>query len=43
MKSEPDYGQPPPRLHWLSIDAIKKTFEHTTQLTHMPMNTILKK
>jgi hypothetical protein len=27
----------------LSIDAIKKTFEHTTQLACMPMSTILKK
>jgi hypothetical protein len=35
MTSEP--------LGWLSIDAIKKTFEHTTQLTRMPMSTILKK
>jgi hypothetical protein len=43
MTSEPDYGQLCPRLGWLSIDAIKKTFEHTTQLTRMPMSTILKK
>jgi hypothetical protein len=43
MKSEPDYGQPPPHLHWLSIDAIKTMFECTTQLAHMPMTTILKK
>jgi hypothetical protein len=27
----------------LSIDAIKKTFKYTTQLTCMPMSTILKK
>jgi hypothetical protein len=27
----------------LSIDAIKKMFKHTTQLTRMPMSTILKK
>jgi hypothetical protein len=27
----------------LSIDAIKKTFEHTTQLARMPMSTTLKK
>jgi hypothetical protein len=40
---EPDYGQLRPRLSWLSIDAIKKTFEHTTQLACMPMSTILKK
>jgi hypothetical protein len=34
ITSEPDYGH---------IDAIKKTFEHTTQLARMPMSTILKK
>jgi hypothetical protein len=27
----------------LPVDAIKKTFEHTTQLARMPMSTILKK
>jgi hypothetical protein len=43
MTSEPDYGQLRPRLGWLPIDAIKKMFKHTTQLTHMPMSTILKK
>jgi hypothetical protein len=44
MTSEPDYGQLRPRLGWLSIDAIKKTFERTTQLGRMPiMSTILKK
>jgi hypothetical protein len=43
MTSEPDYGQLRPRLSWLPIDAIKKTFEHTTQLTCMPMSTKLKK
>jgi hypothetical protein len=43
MTSEPDYGQLRPCLSWLSIDAIKKTFEHTTQLARMPMSTILKK
>jgi hypothetical protein len=43
MTLEPDYGQPRPRLGWLPIDAIKKTFEHTTQLARMPMSTILKK
>jgi hypothetical protein len=43
MTSEPDYGQLCPHLGWLSIDAIKKTFEHTTQLARMPMSTILKK
>jgi hypothetical protein len=43
MSSEPDYGQLCPRLGWLPVDAIKKTFEHTTQLTCMPMSTILKK
>jgi hypothetical protein len=43
MTSEPDYGQLHPHLSWLSIDAIKKMFEHTTQLAHMPMSTILKK
>jgi hypothetical protein len=43
MTSEPDYGQLCPHLGWLSIDAIKKTFEHTTQLACMPMSTILKK
>jgi hypothetical protein len=43
MTSEPDYGQLRPRLGWLPIDAIKKTFECTTQLTRMPMSTILKK
>ena len=32
-----------PRLSWLPVDAIKKTFEHTTQLARMPMSTILKK
>jgi len=41
--SEPDYGQLRPRLGWLSIDAIKKTFENTTQLARMPMSTILRK
>jgi hypothetical protein len=40
---EPDYGQLRPRLSWLSINAIKKMFEHTTQLARMPMSTILKK
>jgi hypothetical protein len=30
MTSEPDYGQLRPRLGWLPVDAIKKTFEHTT-------------
>jgi hypothetical protein len=43
MTSEPDYGQLCPRLGWLPIDAMKKTFEHTTQLARMPMSTILKK
>jgi hypothetical protein len=43
MTSEPDYGQLRPRLGWLPVDAIKKTFERTTQLAHMPMSTILKK
>jgi hypothetical protein len=43
MTSEPDYGQLRPRLGWLLVDAIKKTFEHTTQLARMPMSTILKK
>jgi hypothetical protein len=43
MTLEPDYGQLPPCLSWLPIDAIKKKFEHTTQLARMPMSTILKK
>jgi hypothetical protein len=43
MTSEPDYGQLRPCLGWLPIDAIKKTFKHTTQLARMPMSTILKK
>jgi hypothetical protein len=43
MTLEPDYGQLRPRLSWLPIDAIKKTFERTTQLARMPMSTILKK
>jgi hypothetical protein len=43
MTSEPDYRQLRPRLGWLPVDAIKKMFEHTTQLACMPMSTILKK
>jgi hypothetical protein len=43
MTLEPDYGQLCPRLGWLPVDAIKKTFECTTQLARMPMSTILKK
>jgi hypothetical protein len=43
MTSEPDYGQLHPRLGWLPIDTIKKTFERTTQLACMPMSTMLKK
>jgi hypothetical protein len=43
MTSEPDYGKLRPRLGWLPVDAIKKTFERTTQLARMPMSTILKK
>jgi hypothetical protein len=43
MTLEPDYGQLRSHLGWLPIDAIKKTFERTTQLTRMPMSTILKK
>jgi hypothetical protein len=43
MTLEPDYRQLRPRLGWLPIDAIKKTFERTTQLARMPMSTILKK
>jgi hypothetical protein len=43
MTSEPDYRQLRPHLGWLPIDAIKKMFEHTTQLARMPMSTILKK
>jgi hypothetical protein len=43
MTSKPDYRQLRPHLGWLSIDAIKKTFERTTQLARMPMSTILKK
>jgi hypothetical protein len=43
MTSEPDYGQLRPHLGWLPVDAIKKTFEHTTQLACMSMSTILKK
>jgi hypothetical protein len=43
MTSEPDYRQLCPRLSWLPVDAIKKMFEHTTQLARMPMSTILKK
>jgi hypothetical protein len=42
MTLEPDYRQLCPRLSWLPIDAIKKTFKHTTQLACMPMSTILK-
>jgi hypothetical protein len=38
MTSKADYGQLRPRLGWLPIDAIKKTFEHTTQLARMPMS-----
>jgi hypothetical protein len=36
MTLEPDYGQLRPRLGWLPVDAIKKMFECTTQLAHMP-------
>jgi hypothetical protein len=43
MTSEPYYGQLRPHLGWLPVDTIKKTFERTTQLAHMPMSTILKK
>jgi hypothetical protein len=43
MTLEPDHGQLRPHLSWLPIDAIKKTFECTTQLARMPMSTILKK
>jgi hypothetical protein len=43
MTSEHDYGQLRPRLGWLPVDAIKKTFKCTTQLARMPMSTILKK
>jgi hypothetical protein len=43
MTSEPDYGQLHPHLGWLPVDAIKKTFKHTTQLACMTMSTILKK
>jgi hypothetical protein len=43
MTLEPDYGQLCPHLGWLSINAIKKMFKHTTQLACMPMSTILKK
>jgi hypothetical protein len=43
MTSKPDYGQLHPCLGWLPIDAIKKTFERTTQLACMPMSTIHKK
>jgi hypothetical protein len=43
MTLEPEYGQLCPRLGWLPVDAIKKTFEHTTQLARMSMSTILKK
>jgi hypothetical protein len=43
MTLEPDYGQLRPHLGWLPVDAIKKTFECTTQLACMPMSTILKK
>jgi hypothetical protein len=43
MTSESHYGQLCPRLGWLPIDIIKKTFEHTTQLARMPMSTIFKK
>jgi hypothetical protein len=43
MTSEPDYGQLRPPLGGLPIDAIKKTFERSTQLACMPMSTILKK
>jgi hypothetical protein len=43
MTLEPEYGLLCPRLSWLSIDAIKKMFEHITQLACMPMSTILKK
>jgi hypothetical protein len=43
MTSEPDYRQLRLHLGWLPVDAIKKTFKHTTQLACMPMSTILKK
>jgi hypothetical protein len=43
MTLEPDYRQLCPHISWLPIDAIKKTFECTTQLARMPMSTILKK
>jgi hypothetical protein len=44
MTLEPAYRQRRPHLGWLSIDAIEKErFEHTTQLAHLPMSTILKK
>lgn len=41
--SEPDRGRLCPRLGRSPVDAIKKAFEHVTQLARMPMSAILKK
>ncbi len=43
MPSKIDYESYRPKLAWLPVDVVKKTFERTTQFYRMPMGTNLKK
>jgi len=42
-KHPPDYQSLRPMFGWLPADSIKQTFEVTTQYSHLPMSTLLKK
>jgi hypothetical protein len=42
-KREPDYEWLCPYFGWLPADAIKHTFQHTTQYAHHPVSTLLKR
>jgi hypothetical protein len=42
-KKEPDYERLRPYFGWLPIEAIKRTFQHTTQYAHLPVRTLLKR
>ena len=39
---EPDYAKLRPYFGWVSVDQIKKTFQHTTQLARITTGTLLK-
>jgi len=42
-RTAPDYDRLRPCLGWLSLDVVKKTMQHTTQLARLPAGTLLKR